>query len=71
MEGFSQKGLVGLHDRLAAHVERRDVPGLGTTWRTDPVGGLTGIPLTQRAPTSPEPPPPSADFWAGATAALT
>ena len=45
--------------------------GTGTTWRTDPVRGLTGILLTQRAMTSPEPPPLFADFWAGAMAAFT
>jgi CubicO group peptidase (beta-lactamase class C family) len=45
--------------------------GTGTTWRTDPVRGLTGILLTQRAMTSPEPPPLFADFWAGAMAAIT
>jgi CubicO group peptidase (beta-lactamase class C family) len=45
--------------------------GTGTTWRTDPVRGLTGILLTQRAMTSPEPPPLFADFWAGADAAIT
>ncbi len=45
--------------------------GTGTTWRTDPERGLTGILLTQRAMTSPEPPPLFADFWAGAVAAFT
>ncbi len=45
--------------------------GTGTTWRTDPVRGLVGILLTQRAMTSPEPPPLFADFWAAADAALT
>jgi CubicO group peptidase (beta-lactamase class C family) len=44
--------------------------GSGTTWRTDPVTGLTGILLTQRMMTSPEPPPVSRDFWAAAYAAL-
>ncbi len=37
--------------------------GTGTTWRSDPVRGLTGILLTQRAMTSPEPPPLFVDFW--------
>ncbi len=38
--------------------------GTGTTWRTDPSSGVTGILLTQRAFTSPEPPPVVRDFWA-------
>ena len=38
--------------------------GTGTTWRTDPSSGVTGILLTQRAFTSPEPPPFVRDFWA-------
>jgi CubicO group peptidase (beta-lactamase class C family) len=44
--------------------------GSGTSWRTDPVTGLTGILLTQRELTSPEPPPVVADFWTLAYAAL-
>ena len=43
--------------------------GTGTTWRTDPVRGVTGILLTQRAMTSPEPPPLFREFWNGALAA--
>ena len=38
--------------------------GTGTTWRTDPSSGVTRILLTQRAFTSPEPPPVVRDFWA-------
>ena len=38
--------------------------GTGTTWRTDPASGVTGILLTQRAMTSPEPPRVFTDFWA-------
>ena len=38
--------------------------GTGTTWRTDPSSGVTGILLTQRAMGSPEPPKVFADFWA-------
>jgi CubicO group peptidase (beta-lactamase class C family) len=38
--------------------------GTGTTWRTDPSSGVTGILLTQRAFVSPEPPPVVQDFWA-------
>jgi CubicO group peptidase (beta-lactamase class C family) len=44
--------------------------GSGTSWRTDPVTGLTGILLTQRELTSPKPPPIVADFWTLAYAAL-
>jgi CubicO group peptidase (beta-lactamase class C family) len=45
--------------------------GTGTCWRTDPVRGLTGILLTQRALTSPEPPPLFTDFWTAAIAAMS
>ncbi|MCU1396884.1 MAG: beta-lactamase [Ilumatobacteraceae bacterium] len=38
--------------------------GTGTTWRTDPDTGRTGIMFTQRAMTSPEPPVLFDDFWA-------
>jgi CubicO group peptidase (beta-lactamase class C family) len=44
--------------------------GTGTSWRTDPAAGLTGILLTQRAVTSPEPTPVVIDFWAAAYAAV-
>lgn len=44
--------------------------GTGTSWRTDPAVGLTGILLTQRELTSPEPPEVVNDFWTGAYAAL-
>ncbi len=40
--------------------------GTGTTWRSDPVRGLTGILLTQRAMNSPEPPPHFVEFWSAA-----
>lgn len=40
--------------------------GTGTSWRTDPSTGVTGILLTQRAFTSPVPPPHVVDFWAEA-----
>ena len=42
--------------------------GTGTTWRTDRARDTTGILLTQRAMTSPEPPELFADFWRGAYA---
>ena len=44
--------------------------GSGTAWRTDPASGLTGILLTQRMMTSPEPPEVVRDFWAAAYAAI-
>jgi CubicO group peptidase (beta-lactamase class C family) len=44
--------------------------GTGTSWRTDPAAGLTGILLTQRAMTSPEPTSIVTDFWAAAYAAI-
>lgn len=44
--------------------------GSGTTWHTDPASGLTGILLTQRTVTSPEPPEVMRDFWSVAYAAL-
>jgi len=43
--------------------------GSGTTWRSDPARDLTTILLTQRAMTSPEPPPLFVDFWDAAYAA--
>jgi len=44
--------------------------GGGTTWRTDAAAGLTGILLTQRQATSPEPTEIAMDFWAAAYAAI-
>ena len=43
--------------------------GIGTTWRSNPRSGVTGILLTQRQATSPAPPPVVEDFWAGINAA--
>jgi CubicO group peptidase (beta-lactamase class C family) len=43
--------------------------GSGTTWRTDAAAGLTGILLTQRQMTSPEPTEIAKDFWTAAYAA--
>ncbi len=65
----------------AAGADQRTVPagmprgygwdgGSGTTWRSDPVTGLTGILLTQRMMTSPEPPPVARTFWSAAYAAI-
>ena len=44
--------------------------GSGTAWRTDPATGLTGILLTQRTVTSPEPTEVARDFWSAAYAAI-
>jgi CubicO group peptidase (beta-lactamase class C family) len=44
--------------------------GSGTTWRTDPATGLTGILFTQRMMMSPEPPEVTGAFWSAARAAL-
>jgi len=38
--------------------------GTGTTWRSDVARGVSGILLTQRAMTSPQPPAIFRDFWA-------
>jgi CubicO group peptidase (beta-lactamase class C family) len=43
--------------------------GSGTTWRSNPRSGVTGILFTQRQATSPVPPPVVEDFWAGVNAA--
>ena len=43
--------------------------GIGTTCRSNPRSGVTGILLTQRQVTSPTPPPVVEDFWAGVNAA--
>jgi CubicO group peptidase (beta-lactamase class C family) len=43
--------------------------GTGTTWRSNPDTGVTGILFTQRAATSPVPAPLIEDFWAGVNAA--
>jgi CubicO group peptidase (beta-lactamase class C family) len=40
--------------------------GTGTTWRSDIDRDITGIPFTQRAMTSPQPPEVFTDFWNGA-----
>ena len=40
--------------------------GLGTSWYADPAAGLTGVLMTQRAWTSPSPPPVHRDFWRAA-----
>jgi CubicO group peptidase (beta-lactamase class C family) len=43
--------------------------GSGTTWRSNPGSGITGIVFTQREATSPAPPPVIEDFWGGVNAA--
>ncbi len=40
--------------------------GLGTSWWTDPVSGVTAILLTNQTWTSPQPPPVFTDFWSAA-----
>ncbi|HMJ00445.1 MAG TPA: serine hydrolase domain-containing protein [Gaiellaceae bacterium] len=45
--------------------------GTGTTWRSNPRSGVTGILFTQRASTSPTPSQLVEDFWAGVNAATT
>ena len=44
--------------------------GSRTAWRNDPSTGLTGILLTQRMVTSPEPTEVVRDFWSAAYAAF-
>jgi CubicO group peptidase (beta-lactamase class C family) len=44
--------------------------GTGTVWSSDPVRGLTGIVLSTRAMTSPEPPAHVVDFWDAAYDAM-
>ena len=44
--------------------------GTGTTWRSNPNSGVTGILFTQRCMTSPEPPKVMDDFWAAVNAAV-
>jgi CubicO group peptidase (beta-lactamase class C family) len=43
--------------------------GSGTTWRSNPRSGVTGILFTQRQAVSPVPPPLIEEFWAGVNAA--
>jgi CubicO group peptidase (beta-lactamase class C family) len=43
--------------------------GSGTTWRSNPRSGVTGILFTQRQAISPVPPPWVDDFWAAVNAA--
>ena len=64
-------------DRPAGRPGRPGIPGgfgwdggSGTAWRTDTASGLTGILLTQRMATSPEPVELVTDFWAAAYAAI-
>jgi CubicO group peptidase (beta-lactamase class C family) len=45
--------------------------GTGTSWFSDPVSGLTGILMTQRAMTSPQAPAAFVDFWGHAYDALS
>lgn len=64
---------------VSVATERRDLwgigrfgwdGGLGSSWYADPREDLVGILLTQRAWTSPSPPPVCRDFWTLASAAI-
>ena len=44
--------------------------GLGTSWYSDPKEEMVGILMTQRAWTSPSPPPVCLDFWTSAYQAI-
>ncbi len=44
--------------------------GLGTVWRCDPEEEMVTLLMTQRAWTSPDPPPVCRDFWTSAYAAI-
>ncbi len=44
--------------------------GLGTLWRSDPREDMVTILMTQRAWTSPSPPPVCLDFWTSAYQAI-
>jgi CubicO group peptidase (beta-lactamase class C family) len=57
-------------ERAESRIFVGDHSGSGTAWRTDTSRGLTGILLTQRMATSPEPIPLVTDFWAAAYAAI-
>jgi CubicO group peptidase (beta-lactamase class C family) len=43
--------------------------GSGTTWRSNPSSGVTGMAFTQRQAMSPAPPPVIEDFWTAVNAA--
>ena len=43
--------------------------GSGTTWRSNPQSGVTGILFTQRQAITPAPPPVVEDFWTAINAA--
>jgi CubicO group peptidase (beta-lactamase class C family) len=45
--------------------------GTGTTWRSNPTSGVTGILFTQRGATSPAPAPVVTDFWDAVNGATT
>jgi hypothetical protein len=45
--------------------------GSGTTWRSNPQSGVTGILFTRRQAVSPAPPPVVEDFWTAVNAATT
>ena len=65
---------------MAVDIQRREIfhtpggfgwtGGSGTVWYSDPDTGLTGVLLTQRGMTSPQPPAVMTDFWRLAYGAL-
>ena len=64
-------GIVTARDEIAAVPGRFGWDGgLGTSWYSDPVEGLTGILLTQLGWTSPVGPNIRHDFWTAAYAAI-
>lgn len=75
LDRLDRKALDRLHDSMAAHVASGRLPGIGwdggtgTTWRSSPRSGATGILFSQRQATSPVPAPLIEDFWVGVNAA--
>ena len=74
-DGLTDEGLAALDATLARHTATGAVPGLvalvargGRVHVTS--AGLTGILLTQRMMTSPEPPAVVRDFWSATYAAF-
>jgi CubicO group peptidase (beta-lactamase class C family) len=73
---FGEHGSWGLGMEVPATGSTAPLPcgfgwdgGTGTTWRSNPRSGVTGILFTQRGVTSPEPQPVVTDFWAAINAA--
>jgi CubicO group peptidase (beta-lactamase class C family) len=73
---FGQVGSWGLGMAVPAAGSAAPLPsgfgwdgGSGTTWRSNPSSGVTGMVFTQRQANSPSPPPVIEDFWAAVNAA--